>query len=323
LAGQYRRIGDLERMVAALNDRIGHDPHLSQALHEVLSAVSSVRSTAAILAETEDIDPDWRARFHGNLHMDSERLAVGAEALVAYLDGSEQEADTGGAAPQEELEGWLAAHGWHFAALEAGGAGAASLAGEIAQLASKAARDLASDWVRQAAADAAALPLAAFEAARAEAADPWILARKFGCDVLQVFRRVAFRPGAVEGLVLCDGAGTLLMRKPIAGFSLPRYGAACPLWPLYAALSRPMQPVAGVVEMPGFSRARFHVQAFCGVDYPAGFGGPEVRDAAMLIAPQALVAAEPALAVGTSCRICPRGGCPARRERSIVAEIAF
>ncbi|HRA19993.1 MAG TPA: XRE family transcriptional regulator, partial [Anaerolineae bacterium] len=64
---------------------MSHDPHLSASLHEVLSAVSSVRSTAAILADTEDIEPEWRERFHRNLHEDSERLAAGAEALVAYL----------------------------------------------------------------------------------------------------------------------------------------------------------------------------------------------------------------------------------------------
>ena len=44
-AGLRQRIGQLERAVAALNDRIAHDPHLGAALHEVLSAVSSVRST--------------------------------------------------------------------------------------------------------------------------------------------------------------------------------------------------------------------------------------------------------------------------------------
>ncbi|MCB1843770.1 MAG: hypothetical protein KDI09_12470, partial [Halioglobus sp.] len=32
---------------------------------------------------------------------------------------------------------------------------------------------------------------------------------------------------------LQDGSGTLTLRKPVAGFSLPRFGAACPLWPLY------------------------------------------------------------------------------------------
>jgi len=318
LAAQHRRIGHLERMVAALNDRIGHDPHLSQALHEVLSAISSVRSTAAILAETEDIEPEWRARFHGNLHADSERLAVGAEALVAYLDGSEQEADMGGAAPQEELESWLAGHGWHFAALESGGPEV--MRAQIATLASSAARALARAWVAQAAADAQALPLGPFEAALAQTDDPLLLAQRFGCDVLQVFRRLAFRPGSPEGLVLCDGAGALLMRKPVEGFALPRLGTACPLWPLYTALSRPSQPVSALVELPGLTGQRFALRAYCGVSYPLGFGGPQVRDGAMLIA-QRKSGGEAALAVGSSCRICPRGACPARREASIIAEV--
>lgn len=319
LGVQYRRIGHLERMVAALNDRLGHDPHLSQALHEVLSAVSSVRSTAAILAETDDIEPEWRTRFHSNLHFDSERLAVGAEALVAYLDGSDHEEDSGAGAPQEELEGWLASHGWHFDALEAGGGGAQALAPAIADLASAAARSLARDWVAQAAVDAAALPLAAFEAALRDSDDPLLLARRFGCDVLQVFRRIAFRKDAPEGLVVCDGAGALMMRKPVEGFALPRHGAACPLWPLFAALSHPSHPVAAVAEMPGQTGQRFGLRAYCAVDYPAGFSGPEVRDAAMLIAPRKPEAG-PALAVGSSCRICPRAACPARREPSIIAE---
>ncbi|MFM7445288.1 MAG: transcriptional regulator, partial [Tabrizicola sp.] len=76
----------LERAVAALNDRMTHDPHLSASLHELLSSLSAVRATAAILAETPDLEPEWAARFHRNLHQDSERLAAGAEALVGFLD---------------------------------------------------------------------------------------------------------------------------------------------------------------------------------------------------------------------------------------------
>lgn len=328
LAEQYRRIGHLERMVAALNDRISHDPHLSLALHEMLSAVSSVRSTAAILAETEDIEPEWRARFHSNLHADSERLAVGAEALVAYLDGSEQEADTGIVAPQEELEAWLAANDWHFDALEEGGGGVEALAQEVAGLASAAARSLAGDWVAQAAQDARRLPLATFEAALAQDGqdDPLRLARSFDCDVMTVFRRLAFRKGAPDGLVICDGAGALMMRKPVEGFALPRQGAACPLWPLYSALSRPSQPVSALVEMPGLAPHTYALRAYCAVDYPQGFSGPEIRVAAMLITTRnpgqsgADMGAADVLPVGSSCRICPRGACVARREPSIIPE---
>ncbi|OIQ06997.1 MAG: XRE family transcriptional regulator, partial [Rhodobacteraceae bacterium CG2_30_10_405] len=218
LAQSYRRGAQLDRAVAALNDRIAHDPHLSQALHEVLSAVSAVRSTAAILAETEDIEPEWRTRFHRNLHGDSERLAAGAEALVAYLDGSDQAAEAGIASPQEEFDAWLAARGWHLAELEAG----AGMAGALAELASGAARALAGDWVAQAAADVAALPLAPLLAALAPLGpevgpDPAALAGMFGASILAVMRRLATLPGAAVGLVICDGAGTLTFRKPVPG----------------------------------------------------------------------------------------------------------
>ena len=71
LANRQGRVAGLERVVEMLSDRMAQDPHLSAAMHEILSAVTSVRSTAAILAETEDIDPEWRVRFHANLAEDS------------------------------------------------------------------------------------------------------------------------------------------------------------------------------------------------------------------------------------------------------------
>lgn len=317
LAAQHRRVTQLERSVNALNDRLTHDSYLSQALHEVLSAVSSVRSTAAILAETEDIDPVWRARFHGNLHVDSERLAVGAEALVAYLDGSEAAEEQSIAAPQEEVEAWLAARGWHLPELEAGDP--AVLEPEIAGLASAAARAMARVWAARLAADAAALPLEPFRAAMA-GGDPGQVAQAFGASIPAVLRRAALLPGSLAGLVICDGSGTLVFRKPPDGFPLPRFGAACPLWPLYTALSRPMQPVQALVETAGRGRRRFRVRAFCAPELPRGFSGVELREAVMLIEPSA----DPgeALPVGSTCRVCPRTACVARREPSILSETA-
>lgn len=301
----HQRAAGLERAVEALNDRMTHDPHLSASLHEVLSAVSSVRSTAAILVDTDDIDPEWRARFHRNLHEDSERLALGAKALVGYLDTAGQVDDQGIASPQEEVEAWLAAGDW-----QAGG--------DVGALASGAARVMARAWGQQAARDAAALPDAAFAAALAEIGpDPAQLAARFGADVLAAFRRIALRPGAVAGLVICDGSGTLTFRKPIPGFALPRFGAACPLWPLFAALARPSSPIECVIETAGPQAQRFWVRAFCQPRFPGGFRGPELREAAMLILPAPPQAAE-ALPVGSTCRICQRQTCPARREPSIL-----
>ncbi|MBL8563997.1 MAG: helix-turn-helix domain-containing protein [Gemmobacter sp.] len=306
--GLQARVAQLERAVAALNDRIAHDPQLEQALHEVLSAVSSVRSTAGILAQTEDLDAEWRARFHANLYADSERLAQGAGSLVAYLEGTGEAAAPGGTSPEDELDQWLAGRDWQLA-------GEARFDG----LSAPVAREMAARLVAQAEADAAALPEADFAAAmQAQAGDPLRLAQQFGAPVLAVMRRIALWPGAEAGLVICDAAGALIFRKPVAGFRPPRFGAACALWPVFAALARPGQPLATSIEVAGRRGERFAVRAWGEARHPGGFEGVEVRQAAMLLTPLPPVAPAPALRVGASCRICPEQACPARREASIL-----
>ena len=124
------------------------------------------------------------------------------------------------------------------------------------------------------------------------------------------------------GLVICDGSGTLTFRKPVDGFPLPRFGAACPLWPLYQALGRPASPVRALVEMSGRDPVRFLTYAVSQPVGPAGFDAPMVYEATMLMLPMDRVRA-PDLAVlqiGTGCRICPQGQCAARREPSILTQ---
>lgn len=321
LAATFGRAAQSERTIAALSDRITHDPHLSASLHEVLSALSSVRSTAAILAETEDIEPEWRARFHRNLHEDSERLAAGAEALVAFLDSSDSAAEEGTASPQEEIEGWLAERGWQVSELEAPG-GRDQLLDEVSGLASAAARKLAAAFVAQSAAEAAALPASALEAACVlHGEDPGMIAQAAGVPVLVVMRRMALMPGSRAGLVTCDASGTLIFRKPVDGFAPPRFGAACPLWPLFTALCRPMSPVGAVIGVAGRATRHFRALGFCEARLPQGFAGPELREAAMLLLPlDEPPPGEDVRMVGTSCRICPRLRCPARREPSILSD---
>lgn len=303
----------LERAVEALNDRMTHDPHLSQSLHELLSSLSAVRATAAILAEMPDLEPEWAQRFHQNLHQDSERLAAGAEALVGFLDAGQGIEEQGIAAPQEEVEDWLRGRGWSIPdALLATG-----LEDEISGLVSSAARSLARAHLARACDDAAMLPEAAFAAAVAELGpDPLILADHFRVSPLVAMRRLAGTAGLAAGLVTCDGSGTLTFRKPATGFPLPRFGSACPLWPLYRALGHPLQPFEARVQMAGSDR-RHRAIAWAESRHPQGLRGPELREAAMLILPDD--GAGPAIVVGSSCRVCARGDCPARREPSILA----
>ncbi|MFV0335884.1 MAG: short-chain fatty acyl-CoA regulator family protein [Tropicimonas sp.] len=328
LAATQRRAGALERSVEVLSDRMTHDPFLSASLHEVLSTVTAIRSMAGILAETRDIDPDWRERFHRNLAEESTRLADSAEALVRYLDEAGS-TEYSGSTPREELDGWLRERGFHIAGME----GAAPPAPEELLAAdggpqSAAARQMAQEYLERYREDALRMPLADFlEAALACGFDPAALSARFGAGLMAVFRRLAALPaervGAQIGLAVCDGSGTLTFRKPVDGFTLPRYSAACPLWPLYEALSRPMVPLRRGVEMAGRAPRAFVTCAICEPAQPAGFDGPPINHAAMLILPEELVRVEPAgkpVAIGASCRICPRVGCAARREPSIMAE---
>lgn len=325
LAARQIRLATLERTVEALTERMAHDPHLSASLHEVLSAVTSVRSTAAILAETEDIDARWRAIFHRNLGADSLRLAEAAAALVAYLDMAKA-TDTGPASPQEEVEAWLAGIGWHVAAMErAGSVTPEAVVAGVAELATTPARRLAATHLTRYRADAQALPLPAFlKAVGAHGQDPGVLSRALGAPLPQVFRRLASLPpgegGRPVGLIICDAAGAFTFRKPAPGFSLPRHGAACPLWPLYEALARPGVPMRAVIEMAGRVPQRFEVFALGILAHPQGFDGPTVTEAMMLVLPAASQRAERERPVGAACRICPRIECVARREPSILAE---
>ncbi len=329
LAETRARVREAERSVEALSDRLSHDPHLSASLHEMLSSVTAIRSTAAILADTPDLDRDWLNRFHRNINDDSARLAESAEGLVRYLDDGGG-ADAGAGTPQEEVEAWLAAQGYHIEALEVGGAGGPERMVQAARasgaLRGDAAQAMATAQLERYRADAEAMPLEDFaEAAHGAGYDPGLLAARYGVPVEAVLRRLASLPrdglpGEI-GLVSSDGSGTLTFRKPVSGFPMPRFGAACALWPLYTALTRPTMPVRAVVEMAGRSPRRFTAFAICRPVGDLGFGRPQVFEANMLLLDEGFGGAREArevLELGTSCRICPREACPARREPSII-----
>lgn len=302
LSGQNRA---LSRRLVSLSDRMTQDPYLLTTLHEVLSAVTALRSTAAILAEGDQgLTPEWRARFHANLDSDSQRLSTTAQALVAYLDSFEAESTM--LTPQDEVDAWMAA--------------GSPPPDQSTDLASDAARDMAGQHLARMAAERAALPDAELARAAAEAPDPLAIAQALERPLDLVMRRLAaLCPSGYEGagLLVCDGAGVLTLRRPADGFALPRQGDACALWPLFRALANPQTAIQARVEMPG--GARFDTVSFAIRSQPGGLGGPLLSSAQMLIRPAANdLPGEAVLRVGPTCRICPRAGCPARREPSIL-----
>lgn len=302
-----RRADALERRLVTLSDRMTRDPYLLTTLHEVQSAVTALRSTATILAETPEIESEWRDRFHANLDSDSQRLSRTAQSLVAYLDSFEDEAVP--MSPQEEVEAWIAA--------------GQPDAGDAAELASDAAQVMARDLLAAQARDRAALPDAALAAAVNAAGetgdDPALIAARLGRPLDLVLRRLGMlRPGpwAQAGLIVCDGSGATPFRQAAPGFELPRPGEGCALWPLFEALAQPQLPVARLIETAG--GRRFAAWAVAERLLPLGFGGPVLSRAQMLIRPAAPQDPRPALGVGPACRICPRAACAARHEPSIL-----
>lgn len=325
VADLARRNDGLERTVGILTERLAHDPQLAAALHEVISTATSIRSTASILVETRELEPEWQMRFHRNLNEDGQRLSEGAEALMRYLEGVP---DTGSdiKSPQDELHAFLDQHGFHFPQLEGWGATSRvkAMVQGAAVLETAPARGLATQVLMRYVEDARALPLDEMQTQIAtHGAAPDALARATGRPLCQVFRRLAMLPeevtGGPIGLVVVDGAGAIILRKPVLGFSVPRGGAGCALWPVYEVPSQPARPLRAILR-----QGDLRLEALCaGEEHrAAGFDHPALIHAYMLLraAPaRAAAGAEPARDVGATCRVCPLEDCAARREPSILS----
>lgn len=319
------RIAEYETTVQALSDRLTHDPHLAASLHEMLTMVTAIRSTASILAEPGDISPEWQARFHRNINEDSARLAETSQALVAYLDTLD-DASSQATSPQDEADGVLAEHAFHFPSIEAGEEGPDEIGERLGNTLSASARTIFETVLARYAEDAAQLPLEDLEAGVAEfGIDPVALSHHFREAPDRILRRLATLPAKGTrpsmGLAVCDRSGAMIFRKPLDAFPLPRHGAACTLLPLYAALHRPGVMVSELLEQPGQTAPEFVSYAFAAQTGPAPLNRVPLYQSHMLIVP---VTAErpplPLARIGVSCRICPRGGCPGRREPSLLAE---
>lgn len=316
IAAQARRITTLDTHLRSLRDRLTHDPHLATSLHEVISAVTAIRSTASILVGQEKLDADWQRRFHENIHADSLRLAQNSEALIAYL---EMPGDDGAGAPLtpvEQVEAWLARSGFHIAALE-------GVRGDIDALIAGSgltgsAAQLLATHCRQYKEDAQELPLADFTAAcRDVKYDPARVAQRSGSGLARVLRRMATLPPDAGhppmGLAVADASGTSRLTKPVPGFAMPR-GGGCPLWPVYSAFSRPSQPIRAEVALPGAVAQRLLCYAIAEPGPVTGFDAAPILLSTMLVLPDPPETGLTAIPVGSTCRICPRAGCLARRE---------
>ncbi len=177
---QSRRIAQLESQMRTMADRMTHDPKLAGALHAVISAVTSIRSTAAILVDDDRLDRNWQQRFHRNIHSDSLRLADESKSLIAYLEAPRAD-PTSGLSPFEEVSAFLARTAFAIPELEHNPATpiAKVIAAQDVQL-SNAARAILSDWLTGYIKRIRQMPCDAFAAeAQARSYDPLALAQHF------------------------------------------------------------------------------------------------------------------------------------------------
>lgn len=102
--------------VSSLSDRLRQDPFLRDAVHNLLTQVTAIRSSAQILQTVEELDAVRRARFVAIVDQESTRLAAEARALAAFFD--KDAATARSVTPAEEVDDFLVDRDNYFAELE-------------------------------------------------------------------------------------------------------------------------------------------------------------------------------------------------------------
>lgn len=107
---------DRGRAVSALSDRLSQDPFLADAVHSLLTRVSSIKSSAEILETVDDLAPAQQQRFVSIIGGESRRLADVAQALASFFH--RDRTDPRSSTPAGEVDDFLLDSGNYFPALE-------------------------------------------------------------------------------------------------------------------------------------------------------------------------------------------------------------
>lgn len=333
IAAQGRQERDLSSTIATLTDRLNFDPHLQQTLHEMLTTITAIRSTAGILAQETDLSSDQAHRFQNIVHDESVRLSRAAQDLVTYFDHAEEERSDGGSA-QEEFEQFLARSEFVFPELEHCNDAETTVDAILrreAGLTKTEARARVRQWLLHYADDARNMPLAAFaDRAREVNYAPSLLASEFSQDLFSVFRRLSVLArtdvdAPAFGLVVVNAAGHPMFRRPLPDFSLPRFSTICALWPVFRAFSNLAQPIEEIITLPNgrefLARAVALPLNAYGFDVRATYASAMIVTSINDAQKYGLIrhmGGFHAVPVGTSCRLCQREDCIARSDPSIL-----
>jgi predicted transcriptional regulator len=158
------------------------------------------------------------------------------------------------------------------------------------------------------------------------------LGHRFGASFEQICHRVTTlqrrgEQGVPFHLIRTDIAGNISKRFSLSGISIPRHSGACPKWNVYSAFLSPGRINIQISEMPDGTRYFCIAQAITKGAYrhhaqPRHMAvgiGCEISRAPELVYADGidLSSEQQVVAVGTSCRICPRRECLHRAHPAI------
>jgi hypothetical protein len=116
LARLHRAYTDAVSNADAYADRLRSDPLLSQLLHQILSGVTAIRSSAEILEDVADLDEAERRRFLGAIGRETLALTDVARNLIGQFDTSSEISRN--VSPAREIDDLIIERQNHFPILE-------------------------------------------------------------------------------------------------------------------------------------------------------------------------------------------------------------
>lgn len=116
LARLHRAYSDAVASADAYADRLRSDPLLSQLLHQVLSGVTAIRSSAEILADVPDLDEAERQQFLAAIGREARTLSDVARNLIGQFDTSSRSRRD--VSPAREIDDLIIERKNHFPGLE-------------------------------------------------------------------------------------------------------------------------------------------------------------------------------------------------------------
>ena len=112
----HRAYGDAVANADAYADRLRSDPLLSQLLHQMLSSITAVRSSAEILEDVPDLDDEERRRFLAAIGRETRALSDVARNLIGQFETASQTRRS--VSPARELDDLIIERENYFPTLE-------------------------------------------------------------------------------------------------------------------------------------------------------------------------------------------------------------